>query len=382
MAVQSGRKPTSAAASELFAIEQEVSRAVSGAIHVPLAEPEKQRLAQTRSVNPEAYDLYLRGLSHAVRNDEKDIDQAIGLLERSAALDPSFVPTQANLALVYGNKSFIYRANDPQWEEKGFAAVRKALALDPNAAEAHYAQAVMLWRPSHAFPNREALTELRKALASQPNFDEAWHYHGIILFHVGHLEGGLHDIEKALDINPGNTLARFHLAPIYVYQQKYEDAIAALNRVPREIFPTNSTYQMAWALISLGRLDEAQRHVDAALAENHTDQGGVVHAARAMLRAKRGDPKGAEADIAESIRVGKGFGHFHHTAYSIGAIYSILGNLDKAEEWIENAANDGFPNYSMFERDPHLVRLRATPRFQTFLAKLKQEWEHIPGEFE
>jgi len=368
--------------SELFAIERELARAVSGAIHVPLAEPEKKRLAQTRSVNPEAYDLYLRGLSHALRSDEKDIDQAIGLLERSAALDPSFVPTQANLALVYGNKSLLFRANDPEWEEKGFAAVRKALALDPNAAEAHYAQAVMLWRPSHAFPNREALAELRKALASQPNFDEAWHYHGVILFHVGHLEGGLHDTQKALDINPGNTTARFRFGPIYVYQQKYEDAIAALKRVPREVSPPNWTYQMAWALISLGRLDEAQRQIDAALAENRTDQGGVVHAARAMLRAKRGDRKGAEADITEAIRVGKGFGHFHHTAYSIGAIYSILGDFDKAEEWIENAANDGFPNYSMFETDPHLVRLRATPRFQTFLAKLKQEWEHIPGELE
>jgi len=368
--------------SELFAIEQEVTRAVSAAIHVPLGQPEKQRLAQTRSVNPEAYDLYLRGLSHAVRGDEKDTDQAIGLLEQSAALDPSFLPTQTNLALVYGNKSLYFRANDPQWEEKGFAAVRKALALDRNAAEAHYAQAVMLWRPSHAFPHREALAELRKALASQPNFDEAWHYHGLILFHVGHLEGGLHDTQKALDINPGNTTARFRFGPIYVYQQKYEDAVAALKRVPREVSPPNWTYQMAWALISLGRLEEAQRHVDAALAENRTDQGGIVHAARAMLRAKRGDRNGAEADIAEAIRVGKGFGHFHHTAYSIGAIYSILGDFDKAEEWIENAANDGFPNYSMFQTDPHLVRLRATPRFQTFLAKLKQEWEHIPGEFE
>jgi non-specific serine/threonine protein kinase len=370
-------------ASELFAIEQEISRAVSGAIHVPRVESEKQRLAQTRSVNPEAYDLYLRGLSHVVRNNnKKDIDQAIGLLEQSAALDPSFVPTQANLALVYGNKSFLFQANDPQWEEKGFAAVRKALALDANAAEAHYAQAVMLWRPSHAFPNREALAELRKALASQPNFDEAWHYHGVILFHVGHLKGALHDIQKALDINPGNTTARFRFGPIYVYQQKYEDAIAALNRVPREVFTAQWTYQMAWALISLGRLDEAQRQIDSALAGNRTDQGGVFHAARAMLRAKRGDRKGAEADVAEAIRVGKGFGHFHHTAYSVGAIYSILGDFDKAEEWIENAANDGFPNYSMFETDPHLVRLRATQRFQTFLAKLKQEWEHIPGELE
>lgn len=48
---------------------------------------------------------------------------------------------------------------------------------------------------------------------------------------------------------------------------------------------------------------------------NVTDQGGVLHACRAMIRAKNGDRAGAEADIAEAIRVGRNFGHFHHTAY-------------------------------------------------------------------
>ena len=107
---------------------------------------------------------------------------------------------------------------------------------------------------------------------------------------------------------------------------------------------------------------------------------GVLHAARAMLRSKRGDRAGAEADVAEAIRVGRNFLHFHHTAYSIGAVYAALGQLDKAQEWIENAANDGFPNYAFFETDIHLERLRATPRFRAFLSKLRLEWEHIPGE--
>ena len=99
-----------------------------------------------------------------------------------------------------------------------------------------------------------------------------------------------------------------------------------------------------------------------------------------MLRAMAGDRSGAEADIADAIRVGKSFLHFHHTAYAIGAIYTRLGNMDRAQEWIENAANDGFPNFTYFENDPHLERLRAVPRFRTFLAKLRQEWEHLPGE--
>jgi tetratricopeptide (TPR) repeat protein len=238
----------------------------------------------------------------------------------------------------------------------------------------------MLWRPSHGFPNKEALAELRKALAGQPNWDEALHQHGVILFHVGHLEGALQDIDKAVAINPSNTVARFRYGPIFVYQLKYEDALAALNRVPQESFPAQWTYQHAWAQIALGHFQEASRELESALIRGTGDQGGVIHGARAMLWAKMGDRKRAEADIAEAIRVGKGFGHFHHTAYSIGAVYSVLGEMDNAQAWIENASNDGFPNYTLFEKDPALERLRAVPQFQEFLKKLRQEWEHIPGE--
>jgi len=236
----------------------------------------------------------------------------------------------------------------------------------------------MLWRPSHRFPHAEALAELRKALT--PDFDEAWHWHAVVLVHVGHLDEAVREIQTAVRINPGNTIARYRFGPIYTYQQKFDEAIAALDRVPREVNPPLWTYVRAWALISLERLEEADRVLDSALQDNPRDQGGAMHAARAMLRAKRHDRAGAEADIAEAVRVGSNFMHFHHTAYSIGAAYAALGEFDKAEEWIENAANNGFPNYSFFESDVHLERLRATPRFRTFLAQLRQQWEQIPGE--
>jgi tetratricopeptide (TPR) repeat protein len=180
-------------------------------------------------------------------------------------------------------------------------------------------------------------------------------------------------------INPANTTARFRFGPIYVYQLRFEDAIAALDRVPKEAFPAQWTYQRAWALISLG-VAEAGRVVDEALKDNPADQGGVLHSARAMLRARRGDRPGAEADIADAIRVGSNFVHFHHKAYAIGAVYTVLRDFDKAQEWIERAANDGFPNYAYFETDVHLAPLRATPRFRAFLEKLRMEWAHIPGE--
>jgi len=365
---------------DLFTLQGEMAQAISNAIRVQLATPERQRLTQKRAVNPEAYDLYLRGRYHAGRINERDIDQAIELFEKSAAMDSSFEPAQAMLARVYGDKSYYFHPDDPQWEEKGFAAVEKALALDPDAPEAHFARGMLLWGPSHAFPSREALGEFRKAISAEPNFDEAWHQHGVVLLHVGHLEQAWRDIDRALSINPANTLARFRYAPILEYQLKYADALESLKTVPKQAFLANWEYHRAWCLLSLGRLPDAKRELESALAESPRDPGGVLHSARAMLRARSGDRAGAKADIAEAIRIGKGFVHFHHTAYAIGAVYSVLGDVEKGQEWIENAATDGFPCYPLFEKDPYLERLRTSPRFREFLTRLRQDWEHIPGE--
>jgi hypothetical protein len=130
---------------------------------------------------------------------------------------------------------------------------------------------------------------------------------------------------------------------------------------------------MGWSLLALNRLREAAQEIEAILAKNRADQGGVIHATRALLRAKTGDRRGAEADIATAIAVGRGFGHFHHTALTIGEVYVQLGDLERAQQWVETAANDGFPNYSFFEVDPHLAPLRATERFGRYLAQLRAE---------
>jgi tetratricopeptide (TPR) repeat protein len=282
---------------------------------------------------------------------------------------------------MYGLKSFYFSPQDSQSEEKGFAAVQKALALDPHAPEAHFARAIMLWRPSRGFPHREALADYRQALAAQPNFDEAWHQHGLILAHVGHLEHALRDLERAVSINPANTLARFRIGVAKLYQLKYQDAIAEFDRVPRQFQPVLRSYQRTWALLALGREADAAKELSQAFAQT-SDTGGVLHSTRAVMKARSGDRKGAEADIDQAIKIGMGFGHFHHTAYSIVSAYSILGDFDKAQEWIEHAASDGFPNYALFAADPSLERLRTTSRFQSFLLKLRQDWEQIPGEIE
>jgi serine/threonine protein kinase/tetratricopeptide (TPR) repeat protein/TolB-like protein len=367
------------APAELQRTERDIAGAVVRILQGVVLAPARPEEAASNA-SPEAYDLYLRGLSHLVKNSREDIDQAIHILERSVEAAPDFLTAQAALTLAYGNKAFLYAPDDPQWEEKAYAQARRLLDRDPGSAEGQYAMAVVLWRPSQGFPAREALRLLRNVLGQRPDLDEAWHQHGNILFHVGHLDAGLQDVKKALELNPANAYARIKLGSLNVYRGRYQEAIDALHTVPRGTFAGLWTQQMAWALLALGRQDEAAREIDGGLMAFPTDPGGRIHAARAMLRALRGDRAGAEADITEAVRIGKPFGEFHHTAYAAGAVYSTLGDQQKAQAWIEEAARSGFPCYSYFESDPFLRRLREVPAFRAFLADLRRQWETIPDE--
>ena len=81
--------------------------------------------------------------------------------------------------------------------------------------------------------------------------------------------------------------------------------------------------------------------------------------------------------IKLAIERGKGFGHFHHTAYYIACAYALMNKPEQAVKWLEAAADDGLPCYPLFGRDANLDSLRKDPRFVTFLAKQRQQWDRF-----
>ncbi|HKU77421.1 MAG TPA: hypothetical protein VJR02_26135, partial [Pyrinomonadaceae bacterium] len=60
----------------------------------------------------------------------------------------------------------------------------------------------------------------------------------------------------------------------------------------------------------------------------------------------------------------------------IACAYALMNQQEEAIKWLESAANDGFPCYSLFETDRNLDNLRQHPRFQQFMKRMKQQWEH------
>lgn len=126
---------------------------------------------------------------------------------------------------------------------------------------------------------------------------------------------------------------------------------------------------MSRTLFDLGRKKEALARIDEALRDHPV---GL----KAMSYSGSGEKQRAEALIQRAAEIGKGYGHFHHTAHTIATAYALMHQASPATRWLQAAAEDGFPCYPLFERDPNLDPVRTDPGFAELMAKLKAQWEH------
>lgn len=362
--------------SDILTLQNEVARAVTREIQIKLTPQEQMRLASARRINPEAYDNFLRGRFHLSRQTKAENKTAIEMFDRAVAADPNFAAAYAELAQACVWRFFLFTPDEKQWEEKAFVAVEKALSLDPDLAEAHLARGRLLWTPANHFPHDKAIQEYRRALALNPNLDEALNQLGLVYGHVGLLDEALQELQKAVAINPSNTLARFRVGITLLTQGKYEQALAALRSVPREVNPALVGYQMPMALLHLGRREEAAAMLEELLKDYPEDNGGLFASVHAVMAALAGEEDKAEGKIRSAIEKGKGFGHFHHTAYNIACAYSLMNKPEQAISWLQVAADNGFPCYPQFESDPYLDPLRRDSRFVTLMMRLKEEWKY------
>jgi serine/threonine-protein kinase len=327
------------------------------------------------TANLEAYNLYLQGRIRVRHESREDDSVATSLFERAVALDPKFAAAQAELARASALRVSQFAPDDSAALERAQLAAEKALRLDPDLAEAHQAQATLLWGTIGQFAHERAIREDRRALALNPNLDRAHQQLGNIYLHIGMLDEAIGELQKTLAISPRDDNALRRIAEARAYQGRYAEALGIL----REVLPESNrplwTYETALVLLHLGRNDEALALVQGYLSAHPEDRGGVVTSARAVWFAVAGDAPRARRDIQTAVQKGKGYIHFHHTGYHIALAYALLHQPGPAVRWLRTTAEGGFPCYPLFERDPFLDNIRSDPGFVAFLREQKAQWE-------
>lgn len=340
------------------------------------------RLAQDaidRPIRSPAYDLYLRGKVKAGSENREDTEAAIKVLEAAVAIDPDLAGAYAQLARAYNTLAFKFSSATQAkvYHENAEVAILKSLALDSKLAEGHFARGLILWTKSKGFPHEQALQSYKRSLELGPEDDETHHQLSMVYSHIGLLNEAQESVRRALEINPNNTMARFRVGIYNAYQGRFDEAIKVFRTIPRDVSPLLVDRCMADVFVQVGRLTEAEEIVERYLEKHPNDEGGSFTSVKAVLLAKRGKALEAEAAIHHAVEVGQGFGHFHHTAHNIASAYAAMNRPEDAVRWLENAADDGFPNPPYFAIDPNLVTLRHHPRFVEFIAILQRQWQRF-----
>lgn len=354
-------------------LQDRVTMAIADAIALKLTKRETTRLASTRVVNPAAYDYYLRGRSVG-ESSREDCDVSIGLFEKAVALEPDFAEAYAALAAGYFQKSYFFDT-DKELVAKAERLAAQALKLNPELPAAILIQAEILWTPEHGFPHEKAITEIRRALSVAPNFGDAHNYLGAIYFHVGLIEEATAEFRRAEEIMPGAG-ARFHLGLMAVFEGRYDEAVVTMEKNKNGFVAPFVESQICFALFDAGHVSAARDRIAKARAKL-TDEGGLMAATQGLLFAAAGDKEHAEQNIEQALKEGQGFGHFHHTTYAVASAYALLHENAPALQWLKYTADHGFPNLTWFLRDPALAPLRDNPAFTRLTDEMRPRFEKL-----
>jgi class 3 adenylate cyclase/TolB-like protein/Flp pilus assembly protein TadD len=240
--------------SDIFRVQDDITRQVAGAMAVRLGQLEQARIAAKPPGSLEAYDLVLRGRQLLRQGTRASNREARRVLADAVAKDPSYAPAQVELGYAlrdYGLSGWTEFPEDASAQAE--QAAHAALALDPDLGSAHRLLGdIFMSRYQYDL----ALAEYDRAITANPSDAESYASRGDGLVWVGDQLAAVASLEAAQKLNPGIGYGSLSLS--YYLVGRYADAIAMLERgLPGEPIPYSRASNLAVLAASHARLGSA-----------------------------------------------------------------------------------------------------------------------------
>jgi serine/threonine protein kinase/TolB-like protein/Tfp pilus assembly protein PilF len=215
---------------DLFSIQSEIAQKVAGQLHAKITPAEKLAIERRPTGDLVAFDLYSRGNDILLAKNvaHPDYGQAIDLLNRAVARDPSFLEAYCQLAFAHDQIYFEGIDHTPARLAMAKDAIDSAFRLKPDSGEAHLAQAVHLYRGYRDYDG--ALAELEVARQTLPNNARIFQMMGFIQRRQGHWEDSRRNLERAAELDPRDILTLGPLSSDYARFRRYAEAKTWLTR--------------------------------------------------------------------------------------------------------------------------------------------------------
>lgn len=350
---------------DIFTVQDSIADRVTAALALKLSAAEQRRLQRRPTGDTVAYDLFLNGRYHWNRRwSSGSLQKAIEYYEQAIARDPEFALAYSGLADAQALQGVFGLRTPREIYPVALENAARALQLDPDLAEAHATRGHI--RINFAHDWKGALEDYDEAIRHDPRYAMARVWRGLWLMTVGRSEEGLAEFANGVELEPDTTPPVVMFARGLYWARRYGEAATELERV-LEVEPENA---LARALLSavytqLGRNDEALVMAAGAAAQT---PGGHSLMGVALARAGRAAEARAEAErLAELAK------HRYVPAYDVASIHAALGDVDSAFLWLEKALLEPSALLPTIRVDPVMDGLRSDPRYRDIENRL-----HMP----
>jgi eukaryotic-like serine/threonine-protein kinase len=357
------------AAGDIITVQDTIAQRIVDGLRIELSPAELGQLARPVTVNPEAYEEYLRGRDDFARFvnrtlAQKDISDAIHHFCRATELDPTYALAHSGLGVCYANRVF-KGFGDTEDYARAEEALKAALKLDPQLVEARLHMVYIYLERGEKGRARDEVERLRR---EAPN-DPAVHRVAANIYRLdGEYDRTLRAYDRLVRLNPAErVVALYNRARVFAYQQRFDEAMRELDQAiaiePEH--PYVKTF-LARVLYYRGELDEAANLIRQVLEHNPNQEG--IRPILAMCLSRQGQHEAALAQLTE--RAQQVAAADHDIAYWVASVYALEDKRALAFKWLERAISLGNENRAWFESDPNWEKLRDDPRFSELMQRI------------
>ncbi len=349
---------------DILNFQSNVAEQVVQALQGKLGGEEKRALAKKPTENPEAHRLYLLGRYEFAKYTQTGWNNAIRYYEQALRLDPEFALAYCGLADNYAYMgSVVMPEKEAIAKEKEFA--QKALALDPELAEAHMSLALALVA---AYDWRNGLKEFDHALELNPNLAFAYELQAWTLNGLGRFDEAIAKTRKAVELDPLNPFFQMSLSFYLYWAHQYDDAIAQARKT-LEMDPNSTISRVLLGLSFLKKGDTA-----GAIAElqktKAPDPGAWYQGFLGYAYAISGDRAKADQALRELDELAK---RQYVSPTAFATIYLGLGEKERCLDWLEKSYEQQDSACWYLKIDQIYDSVRNEPRFQALVQKVFHE---------
>src|ERR1700722_17301455 len=349
---------------DTLVLQSRVTRAIAEKIRATVNPQEQLTLAKSRTVDPDAYEAYLKGRYFWNKRTGEGLRTAIDYFRRAITIDPGYAEEYAGLADSYAVAGDWKYGVLPPLDafSKATAAAAKAFALDASLGEAHASLAYAL--DLYGWDWDGAETEYKQAIQLNPGYATAHQWYSWHLFMVGRDDDALNELRRAESLDPLSLIINADIADALCVAHRYDEAVEQSEKTLKmDANFAVGHYELGHALVQKHMYDQAivefQRAIELSGHSGAFDSNlGYAYAVSARKE--------------EALKIVDELESRHPTNYSVQAdIALIYVGLDDRDEAINrlNKAFDARFKASILRR-PAFDPLRSDPRFQDLLRRM------------